>query len=76
MLKSASPTDYHRAWKDDAFFIPLNYDSKKPYRGVNRLLLQERIGFAGAFRNPYFLTFKQIKKTQRNPKKRRKKAMK
>ena len=62
MLKSASPTDYHRAWKDDAFFIPLNYDSKKPYRGVNRLLLQERIGFAGAFRNPYFLTFKQIKK--------------
>ena len=62
MLKSASPTDYHRAWKDDAFFIPLNYDSKKPYRGVNRILLQERIGFAGAFRNPYFLTFKQIKK--------------
>ena len=62
MLKSASPTDYHRAWKDDAFFIPLNYDSKKPYRGVNRLLLQERIGFAGEFRNPYFLTFKQIKK--------------
>ena len=62
MLKSASPTDYHRAWKDDVFFIPLNYDSKKPYRGVNRLLLQERIGFAGAFRNPYFLTFKQIKK--------------
>jgi Antirestriction protein len=62
MLKSASPTDYHRAWKDDAFFIPLNYESKKPYRGVNRLLLQERIGFAGAFRNPYFLTFKQIKK--------------
>ena len=62
MLKSARPTDYHRAWKDDAFFIPLNYDSKKPYRGVNRLLLQERIGFAGAFRNPYFLTFKQIKK--------------
>ena len=62
MLKSASPTDYHRAWKDDAFFIPINYDSKKPYRGVNRLLLQERIGFAGAFRNPYFLTFKQIKK--------------
>lgn len=62
MLKSASPTDYHRPWKDDAFFIPLNYDSKKPYRGVNRLLLQERIGFAGVFRNPYFLTFKQIKK--------------
>ena len=62
MLKSASPTDYHRAWKDDVFFIPINYASKKPYRGINRLLLQERIGFAGAFRNPYFLTFKQIKK--------------
>ena len=62
MFKTAKASDYHRAWKDDAFFIPLNFDSKKPYRGVNRLLLQERIGFAGAFRNPYFLTFNQIKK--------------
>ena len=62
MFKDAKASDYHRAWKDDQFFIPLNYDSKKPYRGVNRLLLQERIGFAGAFRNPYFLTFNQIKK--------------
>ena len=69
MLKSASPTDYHRAWKDDVFFIPINYASKKPYRGINRLLLQERIGFAGAFRNPYFLTFKQIKKHKGNLKK-------
>lgn len=62
MFKTAKASDYHRAWKDDVFFIPLNFDSKKPYRGVNRLLLQERIGFAGAFRNPYFLTFNQIKK--------------
>ena len=62
MFKTAKASDYHRPWKDDAFFIPLNFDSKKPYRGVNRLLLQERIGFAGAFRNPYFLTFNQIKK--------------
>ena len=62
MLKSTKASDYKKTWKDDAFFIPLNYDSKKPYRGVNRILLQERIGFAGAFRNPYFLTFKQIKK--------------
>ena len=62
MFKNAKISDYKRAWKDDQFFIPLNYDSKKPYRGVNRLLLQERIGFAGAFRNPYFLTFNQIKK--------------
>ena len=62
MFKTAKASDYHRPWKDDAFFIPINFDSKKPYRGVNRLLLQERIGFAGAFRNPYFLTFNQIKK--------------
>ncbi len=62
MFKTAKASDYRRSWKDDAFFIPLNFDSKKPYRGVNRLLLQERIGFAGAFRNPYFLTFNQIKK--------------
>jgi len=62
MFKNAKAGDYHRPWKDDAFFIPINFDSKKPYKGVNRLLLQERIGFAGAFRNPYFLTFNQIKK--------------
>lgn len=62
MFKNAKASDYHRAWKDDAFFIPLNFDSKKPYRGVNRLLLQERIGLTEAFPNPYFLTFKQIKK--------------
>ena len=60
MFKDAKASDYHRAWKDDAFFIPLNYDSKKPYRGVNRLLLEENIGIIGS--NPYFLTFKQIKK--------------
>ncbi|MBO1884857.1 DUF1738 domain-containing protein [Capnocytophaga sp. Marseille-Q4570] len=60
MFKNAKISDYKRAWKDDQFFIPLNYDSKKPYRGVNRLLLEENIGIIGS--NPYFLTFKQIKK--------------
>ena len=62
MLKSTKASDYKKTWKDDAFFIPLNFDSKKPYRGVNRMLLQERIGLTEAFANPYFLTFKQIKK--------------
>lgn len=62
MFKDAKISDYKRAWKDDQFFIPLNYDSKKPYRGVNRLLLEENIGIIGSFANPYFLTFKQIKK--------------
>ena len=62
MLKSTKASDYKKTWKDDAFFIPLNYESKKPYRGVNRMLLQERIGLTEAFANPYFLTFKQIKK--------------
>ena len=60
LFKNAKASDYHRAWKDDPFFIPINYDSKKPYRGVNRLLLEENIGIIGS--NPYFLTFKQIKK--------------
>ncbi|WP_164997583.1 zincin-like metallopeptidase domain-containing protein [Capnocytophaga sp. oral taxon 878] len=62
MLKSTKASDYKKTWEDDAFFIPLNFDSKKPYRGVNRMLLQERIGLTEAFANPYFLTFKQIKK--------------
>ena len=62
MLKSTKASDYKKTWEDDAFFIPLNFDSKKPYRGINRMLLQERIGLTEAFANPYFLTFKQIKK--------------
>ena len=62
MFKTAKASDYKKTWEDDAFFIPLNFDSKKPYRGVNRMLLQERIGLTEAFANPYFLTFKQIKK--------------
>ena len=62
MLKSSKASDYKKTWEDDAFFIPLNFDSKKTYRGVNRMLLQERIGLTEAFANPYFLTFKQIKK--------------
>ena len=62
MFKNAKISDYKRAWKDDQFFIPLNNDSKKPYRGVNRLLLEENIGIIVSFANPYFLTFKQIKK--------------
>lgn len=62
MLKSTKASDYKKTWEEDAFFIPLNFDSKKPYRGVNRMLLQERIGLTEAFANPYFLTFKQIKK--------------
>lgn len=36
---------------------PMNYESKRPYTGVNRLLL----ALAG-FEQPYFLTFNQIKK--------------
>ena len=62
MLKSTKASDYKKTWEDDAFFIPINFESKKPYRGVNRMLLQERIGLTEAFANPYFLTFKQIKK--------------
>lgn len=53
MLKSSKASDYKKTWEDDAFFIPLNFDSKKPYRGVNRMLLQERIGLTEAFANPY-----------------------
>ncbi|WP_299835491.1 zincin-like metallopeptidase domain-containing protein [uncultured Tenacibaculum sp.] len=43
------------------FLIPHNFDSKKPYRGVNVLLLKDGNPYAG-FENPYFLTFKQVKK--------------
>ena len=72
MLKSTKASDYKKTWEDDAFFIPINFESKKPYRGVNRMLLQERIGLTEAFANPYFLTFKQIKKHKGTLKKVRK----
>ncbi|WP_299135270.1 zincin-like metallopeptidase domain-containing protein [uncultured Tenacibaculum sp.] len=43
------------------YLIPYNFDTKKPYRGVNILLLKNGNPYAG-FNNPYFLTFNQVKK--------------
>ncbi|MFL0083700.1 zincin-like metallopeptidase domain-containing protein [Tenacibaculum maritimum] len=43
------------------YLVPHNFDTKKAYRSVNILLLKNGDPYAG-FTNPYFLTFKQIKK--------------
>lgn len=58
MIKEANKKDYHKAWgnKSDIFVVPMNFISKKPYRGINFVLTG---GFT-AMSNPYLLTFKQI----------------
>lgn len=60
MIETAG--DYKKAWSDsaaadfDQYLVPFNYVSKKPYRGINVMLLTR----FKPLRNPYFLTFKQI----------------
>ena len=61
-----STKSYEKKWKDtgyvdgaDAgkFLVPLNFVSKKPYRGINYMMLSN---MGRPLENPYFLTFKQI----------------
>lgn len=45
---------------DNIFFTAFNFKTKKPYRGINQLLLGGMFG-TGALENPYYLTFNQVK---------------
>ncbi|MEN2415549.1 zincin-like metallopeptidase domain-containing protein [Flavobacterium mesophilum] len=58
LIKSANKGDYKRAWNDEGYLIPYNFESKKPYKGVNSLMLTP---IFGTLDNPYYLTFNQIK---------------
>ncbi|AUC14373.1 hypothetical protein BTO06_04090 [Tenacibaculum sp. SZ-18] len=60
MIEEASGKNWVQSWKANPFITPLNFISKKPYRGINHNLLTI-FGFR-TFKNPYFLTFKQIEK--------------
>lgn len=56
-------------WRTVAYNLPQqNFVSKKPYRGINRFLLN----FFCPFSNPYFLTFNQIKQLKGELKKKAK----
>lgn len=65
-MKKATGKGYVKKWKSknlNGFFVPVNFSTKKPYRGINFLMLKTRLkeGVFGVFENPYFLTFNQIK---------------
>ena len=66
LVKNATGFGYKRMWgnyeyyEKDGFLIPLNFVTKKEYRGVNFLMLKES-DFYSVYDNPYFLTFKQVK---------------
>jgi hypothetical protein len=51
---------WHKPWKSpDGVRVPMNYASKKPYRGVNTFLLAVS-RFKAGYDSNYWLTFKQI----------------
>lgn len=58
LIEKANKGDYERAWNDEGYLIPYNFVSKKPYRGINSMMLTPLFG---TMDNPYFLTFTQIK---------------
>lgn len=71
-IKEASGKEYKKKWKDgyltdekgepvSGYLFPFNFITKKPYRGINILLLSQRNGLQILpMKNPFFMTFKQI----------------
>ena len=57
-IKKVNKKDYKRKWETKGYLIAYNFESKKPYKGVNQLILG---GFFDPIPNPYYLTFKQVK---------------
>lgn len=47
---------------DGSHIIALNFQTKKPYRGINQLLLGGNPMLGTTLENPYYLTFKQVEK--------------
>lgn len=45
---------------DDVFLTAFNFKTRKPYRGINQLLLGDMFG-TGKLKNPFYLTFNQVK---------------
>lgn len=53
---------------DDIFLTAFNFKTKKPYRGINQLLLGDMFG-TGSLKNPFYLTFNQVKELKGSVKK-------
>ncbi|WP_299124186.1 zincin-like metallopeptidase domain-containing protein [uncultured Tenacibaculum sp.] len=62
LIEEATGHGYVKRWQEtiNEFMYPVNFISKKPYRGINHALLTT-FGMK-SFENPYFLTFKQVEK--------------
>ncbi|SFB72553.1 Antirestriction protein ArdC [Zunongwangia mangrovi] len=59
-IEAASGEGYKTKWRKEGYLIPFNFSTRKPYRGINAMMLTD---FAmGSFENPFFLTFNQIEK--------------
>ena len=52
-LMEEGTNPWRKPWKSKQGNLPMNYVSKKPYRGINFFLLS-------MFDNPYFMSFKQV----------------
>jgi antirestriction protein ArdC len=66
-IKSKDFSETHDRWENiyiegNGFLMALNYVSKKPYSGINQLLLGAHPLFDEPLQNPYFMTFKQVQK--------------
>ena len=60
LIEKSTGKGYKTKWKQKGYMIPFNFVSKKPYRGINQLMLS---GFGGELLdNPFYLTFKQVEK--------------
>lgn len=64
MMKDATGDNVTQEWKSDKLYcMPINFDSKKPYGGINVFFIhaqQKKMTGDMVFTNPYFLTFKQV----------------
>ncbi|CAM3968927.1 zincin-like metallopeptidase domain-containing protein [Flavobacterium cucumis] len=56
--------NWDKTWNDDqdGYLFAYNYETKKPYRSINQIILNPHLfdNTQPTLKNPYFLTFKQI----------------
>lgn len=65
LLKEDIKWDKEWVQDEEGFYNAYNFESKKPYRGINQVLLGSFKRFNPKYpllQNPYYLTFKQIEK--------------
>lgn len=60
LIEKSTGKNYKTKWQRKGYAIAFNFESKKPYRGINNLMLSS-FG-SDLLENPFYLTFKQIEK--------------